>query len=75
MPPPHQRPPIGFHIATFVGSVLAMSYCGFWPMVGWFIGTVYLLGLFDGQPPTRHDPPRQQKRCPCNRQYPRGRHR
>ncbi len=75
MPPPHLRPPIGFHITTFVGALMSTYLCGCWPLVGWFIGTVYLLGLFDGQSPTKHDPPPKQKRCPCNRQQSRGRHR
>jgi hypothetical protein len=74
MPPPHLRPPLGFHITTFVGAVLSVSYCGCWPLVAWGIATAYLSGLFDGQPPTRHDPPPQQKRRPCNRRNDRGRH-
>ena len=72
--PPDLKVPIGFHITTFAGALLSTWYYGCWPLVAWFIATACLIGLFDDQPPARHNPPLQQRGCPCRRHY-RGRHR
>jgi hypothetical protein len=66
--PPHLRPPIGFHIATFVGALLSTWYCGYWPLVGWYIGTGWLIGLFDDRSP-KPPPSSRPNNCPWNRQH------